>query len=325
MNVVRQTPIVNLATLLLVVAVAFVRHSVAEFPAERIPDITSALGRGVSAFQGEHPTIAAWLAAMLLLVAGWFIGQVVKVRDLYFVKTTITIPLYGIIACGVFISEDSLLAAIVSLLLVLAMRNFYSSFRNGYSFSPLFFGSMALGIIPLLYAPSLLLMLLMPLSVIVFKRSAREAIVAIVGLLLPAATICYITWGMGGEFLQPVETTLATALMTSGYRLFGHLSLGSAMIICYLLSLVLSAIFFCWINIYSMGTRARYITIFNMCAFVLSLSALAAPAGTTTSFGLVAVPAAMMIPAMLVRLKASAANLLYLILLLLFTLHLFIA
>lgn len=325
MNVVRQTPIMNLAILLMVVAVAFIRHALHPFAAEGVADLPSAAGDGIRAFQDNYPRIATWFSAILLFIAGWFIGQVVKVRDLYFVKTTITIPLFGIAACGVFIAHDSLLAAIVSLLMVLAMRNYYSSFRNGYSFTPLFFGSMALGAIPLLYAPALLLTQLMPLAVVVFKRAAREALVALVGLLLPTATLCYVSWGFGGEFLQPIETTITTALATSGYRLFGHMSIGSAVIISYILSLVLSAIFFCCINIYSMGTRARYITIFNMCAFILSLSALAAPAATPTAFGLVAVPAAMMIPAMWVRLRASVANMLYLILLLLFIVHLILA
>ncbi len=324
MNVVRQTPIVNIATLVVVVVVAFVRHSIFLYPAETIADVPSIIGRVVIAFQQSMPVVASWLAALLYLVAGWYIGKVVKVRDLYFVRTTITIPLYGIAACGIFIACNSLLAALVSLLFVVALRNYYSSYRDGYGFTPIFFGSMALGLIPLLYVPALPLVLLMPLSVAVFKRSAREYLVALVGIILPLASLCYIEWGLGNEFLSPANSIIQSYLTTSSYRLFGHMSVGSAILICYLLSLVLSAIFFCCVNIYSMGMRARYITIFNMCAFAVSLSVFFSPATTPTAFGLIAVPAAMMIPAMLVRLRATMANILYLMLLLLFVVHLFI-
>jgi len=325
MNVVRQSPVANLATLLAVVAVAFVRAGANPFPAENIPDTAAVLGRWSAAFQTAHPVPASVLAAAIFFTAGWLLGQVVRVRELYFVRTTVTIPFYGIVACGIFVAHDSLTAALASVFSVAAVRGFYSSFRDGYGFSPLFFASFSLGTIPLLYAPALPMISLMPLAVLLFKRSAREAIVAAAGILLPAATACYIAWGAGGDLLQPLRDTWEAMLAASGYRLFGHMGMGSGILFSYLLALVLSAIFFCCINIYSLGARARYITIFNICAFIVSLAVPAMPGATPGALAVVAVPAALMIPAMLVRLNKNVSTALYLALILICSAHIFIA
>lgn len=324
-DVVRQSPVANLATLLVIVAVAFVRAGATAFGAEAIPDTAAFLGRHVAAFQAAFPSLGAVMAAAAFFVSGWWLGQVVRVRELYFVRTTVTIPFYGFVACGIFISHDSLTAALASMLLVVAMRSFYSSFRDGYGFSPLFFASFSLGAIPLLYAPALPLAALMPLAVLLFKRSAREALVAAVGLLLPAAAACYVTWGLGGEFLSPLFETWNALMLPSGYRLFGHISVGSGLLFAYLLALVLSAIFFCCVNLYSLGSRARYITVYNMCAFVVSLAVPAMPGATPGALALVAVPAALMIPAMLVRLHKNVSTMIYAVLILICAVHIFIA
>lgn len=325
MDAVRQSPVVNLATLLVIVAVAFVRAGATDFEAESIPDTAAFLGRHVSAFQTACPSLGSMLAAAAFFISGWWLGQVVRVRELYFVRTTVTIPFYGFVACGIFVAHDSLTAALASMLLVVSMRCFYSAFRDGYGFSPLFFASFCLGAIPLLYAPALPLAALMPLAVLLFKRSSREALVAVVGLLLPAAATCYIAWGAGGEFLAPLRDTWNAMLLPSGYRLFGHIGIGSGLLFAYLLALVLSAIFFCCANLYSVGSRARYITVYNICAFVVSLAVPSMPGATPGALALVAVPAALMIPAMLVRLHKNVSTMIYAVLIIFCAVHIFIA
>ena len=324
MNLIRRSPIVNLAALAAIIAATALRAHFAPYPAEACSDAATYVGSALTAWQTGHPVAAASLAAVMYFIAGWVIGLVVRVRELYFVRTTITIPVYGMAACGIFYAHDSLAAAAASLMFAIALRSYFDAFRDGYGFSPIFFGSACLGALPLLYAPAVCLIVLMPLAVAVFKRSAREAMVAVAGLLLAPFAACYVSWGGGGEFMQPLMQSAGALTVNSGFRFFGAISAGSAVLTGYLLTLVLGAAMFCSANVYSMNSRARYITLFNICAFVAALATISFPSSTQTALGLIAVPTAMTVPAMLVQIRDSAANAIYTGLSLLFILHLFI-
>lgn len=324
MNVIRQSPIANLATLAVIIAAAVLRAHFAPYPAEAYADVPVCLARVLGQWQAASPAVAAAVSAVVWFVAGWVIGLVVRVRELYFVRTTITIPVYGIAACGIFYAHDSLTASVASLMFAVAVRSYFDAFRDGYGFTPIFFGSLCLGALPLLYAPAVLLLPLLPLAAIIFKRSAREALVALTGLLLAPFTACYVCWGAGGEFAQPVMQTLDALQVESGYRFFGSISAGSALLSGTLLALVLGAAMFSRANVYSMNSRARYITLFNMCAFIFAAATAAMPSSTATAFGLMAVPTAMAVPAMLVQIRSGAANLICAGVLSLFILHLFV-
>lgn len=324
MNVIRQSPVVNLATLAAIIAASVARAYFEPYDAESFADMATLLGSILDSWQTEHPVAALAVAAVIWFIAGWSIGLVVRVRELYFVRTTITIPIYGIVACGIFIPHNYLLAAVSSLLFAIAARSYFDSFRDGYGFSQMFFGSLCLGVLPMIYAPATALLLLMPLAVVVFKRSAREAIVALTGLLLAPLTVCYLNWGAGGEFTAPLAQTAEALTATSGYRFFGALPAGAATLVGMLLALVLGAALISSANIYSMNSRARYITFYNMCAFVIALATIALSSSTPAALGLIAVPTAMTVTAMLVQIRSHAANAIYVVLFILFILHLFI-
>lgn len=324
MNVIRQSPVINLTMLATIVAAVAVRARLAPYPAETAADTAAFLGSALGAWQIQHQTAAALIAAAVWFMAGWAIGLVVRVRELYFIRTTITIPIYGIVACGIFCPHDSLTAAVVSLLFVIAVRSYFEAFRDGYGFSQMFFGSMCLGALPLLYAPSVTLLLTMPLAVMIFKRSAREAIVALAGVMSVPLTVCYVCWGVGGGFAAPLLQTAEALATPSGYRFFGALPAVAAVLAGMLLALVLGAVLISSVNIYSMNSRARYFNFYNMCAFAIALSTLALPSSTPSAFGLIAVPTAMTIPAMLVQIKPHVANAIFAVLSLLFILHLFV-
>ena len=324
MNIVRRSPFVNLLSLAAIIAATALRAHFMPYPAETVADTATFIGARLGAWQQTHPLAAACAACPIWFAAGWIVGLVVRVRELYFVRTTITMPLYGIAACGIFCAHDSLAAAVASLLFASAMRSLADSLRNGYSFSPLFFGSLCTGLLPLIYAPAVTLMLTVPLAVVMFKRSAREAIVALAGLMFGPLAVCYLHWGTGGDFVQPLAQSLDALTAVSGYRFFGSLTVSAALTAGCLLAALLAAALFVGANIYAMNSRARYITFFNMCAAAVALSTLAMPSSTPSAFGLIAVPTAMTIPSLLVQIRSQAANAIYAVLSVLFVLHLII-
>ena len=88
-------------------------------------------------------------------------------------------------------SHSSRLPPILGLVLMIA--------GGGASFAALY-----LGLLPLVAPAALPLLLLLPLAVQLFRRTLRELTVALAGVLLPLFVLCYINWGVGGDFAAPL-------------------------------------------------------------------------------------------------------------------------
>ena len=158
-------------------------------------------------------------------------------------------------------------------------------------------------------------LLILPLAILLFKRTFREAVVAAAGLILPLLTACYVSWGMGDEFTAPVMT-LADALV-SGVPLwiFKGLPLPSLVMLCVIAALALTALLFFLSDIYAAGTKPRFILIFNTGILAMTLALLCTPSVTPEAFTLTAVPAALLFPVFFVRIDRRIALPVYLILL----------
>jgi len=242
-------------------------------------------------------------------------GRIAIRYNLYGVSTCLPIPLYAVVACGIFSGGNYLTAFAASMLLALAAKNYCRSYCNGYGFDAIFRASLYLGLLPLVYAPATPLVLILPLAILLFKRTFREAVVAAAGLILPLLTACYVSWGMGDEFTAPVMT-LADALV-SGVPLwiFKGLPLPSLVMLCVIAALALTALLFFLSDIYAAGTKPRFILIFNTGILAMTLALLCTPSVTPEAFTLTAVPAALLFPVFFVRIDRRIALPVYLILL----------
>lgn len=161
-------------------------------------------GELLAQFQAAHPVWARWIAGLLMLFTGMSVGRLTVRYNLYSVGTCLAIPLYGAIACGLAVGGDCLTTFAASALLALATKNFCRSYCNGFGFDAIFRASLYIGLLPLIATAAAPLLILLPLAVMLFRRTLREVAVAVAGLLLPALTLCYVNWAAGGEFLAPV-------------------------------------------------------------------------------------------------------------------------
>ena len=251
------------------------------------PETMPLLGGALARFQAAYPVWARLAAGFMILFTGMCTGRI-----------AIRYNLYGVSTC-----------------LALAAKNYCRSYCNGYGFDAIFRASLYLGLLPLVYAPATPLVLILPLAILLFKRTFREAVVAAAGLILPLLTACYVSWGMGDEFTAPVMT-LADALV-SGVPLwiFKGLPLPSLVMLCVIAALALTALLFFLSDIYAAGTKPRFILIFNTGILAMTLALLCTPSVTPEAFTLTAVPAALLFPVLFVRIDRRIALPVYLILL----------
>lgn len=276
---------------------------------------TASPGELLLQFQTAHPVWARWIAGLLIIFTGMCAGRMTIRYNLYSVGTCLAIPLFGGVVCGLAVGDDYLPVFTASALLALSIKNFARSFCNGYGFDAIFRASLYLGLLPFVSTAALPLLLMMPLAVLLFRRTLREVTVAAAGLLLPAFIICYINWGAGGNFPAPL-TALGNAFIAGKpLMLFTAIPFRNLILLGGIFVLDLLALLFFLSDIYAVGTKSRTILIYNISVLVLTAAVLCGPAATPGAVAFAAVPSAMLLPFMFVRIHRSIALLLYLLLL----------
>ena len=148
-----------------------------------------------------------------------------------------------------------------------------------------------------------------------FRRTLREVAVAVAGLLLPALTLCYVNWAAGGEFLAQVAEPGSAFIAGTPLSLFLSTPVQNLVLPGAVFLLDLTALLFFLSDIHALGTKPRLIFIFNISVLLLTAAALCGPAATPATVALAAVPSAVLLPFMFVRIHRAIALPLYLLLL----------
>lgn len=318
MNLTRQPLSVALISMVIFALGALIRKSLVDFSPELIQVEGAIIPEFLRHLQQAWPKTAWVISFALLSASGIALSKVGTNYQLYPGISLTVMPLYIILACGVFIPSDLLLGCWGSLLLVRAIRNFCSSYRNGYAFTQVFRASLYLGMLPLFLPASTLLVLLLPIGIILFKRTLREVVVAIVGLLLPVGFNCYISWVCGYSFWDPFLKLYKALFETGHLNLFDGASIPYLVFVPVIMALTLWAAFIFLGDRYSTGSKARAILSFTIWALLLSIGSIMMPGATSHLFVVVAAPAALLIPYLFANLGDRLSNYLYLALVVLF-------
>ena len=325
LSIVRQTPVASILLMLLLVSVAFVRFATAPYGDELVVGGLATFGEWVDSFQSASPIWGWVLSAVVVMLSSVMVGRMATSFGLYRTRTTISIPLYAVVACGIFISTNSLATALAAYSVVLLMRYLCGGSMRGADLNFAFYAGVCAGVATMLYAPSVLFVLLLPVAIVMFGLAWREVVVMFAGLLLPVAANCYIGWLCGADFLAPVEVLFESIALSSGY-----LPWRSESVVALLMMGLLSFAVVCGVATFvgdtrSVAIRPRTIFVFNIVALALAIAAFAMPSATVGVYMLVAAPAALLIPFLLLHLRDRVADLIIILFLILMVVHFFIA
>lgn len=285
--------------------------SIPTFGELAIPSVEELLCR----FQAANPVWAKWIAGFLTLFTGLILGRLTLRYNLYSAGTCLAIPLFGIFVAGLLTGSDGLSTLTATTLLALAVRNYSRSFCNGYGFDAIFRASFYLGLMTLAAPSSLPLVGMLLLAVVLFHRTLREAVVAIAGMLLPILTFCYVNWGAGGDFLTPFTLASDAFLHGSPLDAVRSIPLKHLVALVAILLLDLAALVYFLGDSYATGNKPRAIFIFQIGLLVLLVPTMLNPVSTTADLTFMAVPSAVIVPFLLVRIHRLPNLILYLLLL----------
>ncbi len=267
----------------------------------------------LAAFGAACPSWARAAAVAAFLFAAMSTGRMSVRHNLYGVGTCLAIPLVGIFLLGLLPAGGALQAAVGALLLAYSTKNFARSFRNGYAFDALLRGGGYLGLLVVLFPATLPLVVLLPFAVVLFRRTLREAAVALFGALLPLLLLGYVTWGAGGRFVAPF-LRFGGAFGADGWLGMWLSQPATAWLFPgFLLLLDLAAVAALLRSLYGVGIQPRFILIYNMGVLVAVLLACCGPAADAALLSLAALPSAVLVPALFVRVRPALATLLYLV------------
>ena len=280
-------------------------------PVDLQPDILP-LGTWFVRFFTEHPVWNEAVIAVLSLLNAFYITRILSQNLIYLERTYVPALIYGMIALGYAVSQQTPVMLAAASLFIFALDNLIRSYRRENHPGYFLHASVALGLMPLLYAPAVVLGVLLPVGLVLFKQNWRGAVTAVTGYLLPLFFCSYVLWGMGGDFGETARQIGARLTApAAGGSLFFRMQLWDYALAGLLVLLTVVALVHLFTGRTSMRRRSvRGHTLF-IWTLVLVAGMTAFPTRSLDLLPVAAVPLAALIPACFNRRSGWRPNLLY--------------
>ncbi len=295
MNASRQSLIVSALLCALLAALFVARWMFAPYAVEAPFEGGMPLAAALARFTVAH---GWWAVAAAAVVAGWTLLLVVQLSVKYAPASSrnyLPPQIFLIAAGGIAIAGESLAALLAAWFMVLSVRQFTFSFHKGYRFTELFHAGFWLGLIPLLYAPAAVWTLPVALSaLVVFRRSAREAVVCMTGMALPLPAAGFIHWALGAEADYLWHELWRCAIEGRGATF--SLPLTTAVVGLLVVAITLSALVRAAAMRKSIRKTPSKFVGFTALVLLWVAGSLALPGSSATLFPLLGVPCAVVLP-----------------------------
>ena len=312
-----QHRILDLAvTLFVIVVITTLRATL--FPAgdESIPNTPTPIGSLLQGFEQSFPTLSVIAWAMMLMFAALDAGRYGPKFSLYPAYTLMAIPIVAITAAAIMVSGEMLLSAAALVIMMLATKYIHRFVMRSDSFSDLSLAMLYYGLLPLVVAPTALLYAAMPLLVLFVRSSWRHWVVCTSSLAFPLLSVSYWSWCAGDGFLTPINELYTSMLTPSEFSFFSTINPAGIILLGVLIVMSLCSITLIISDKYSLKVRSRAMMRFNALLLLTSVGMFFLPSATATLFAIVAMPAAMLIPLIFVRMGVSFTEMLYRLMLL---------
>lgn len=315
LNVITRKSAVMAILLLVAVAVAaVVRYTQAPFEMELADSVS------------HGGALSMVLATLLLIYCGIVEGKMFGRSGLGSAYSTLPMPIYGLLACGVFVAPNLLTAVAASLSFAVALFLLLRSLHNADEKDSVFFASILLGATALFYPPCVVLVAVLPIAIFTLALSLRQSMIMLVGYVLPFLVASYVAW-YGGEPILQLGQNLADSLLVTQMAAIETLPYAAIALVASVLVVLL------WGAIYSIVrpnkafvlTRVRRALHLFLLVFLLSLTMLLIPACDLSACAIIAVPATILLSHVLGILPNNHSAIAYWTLLALFAAHLFVA
>lgn len=286
-------------------------------PLSAAPDETlMPLQQGMTAFFAGHPVWKEIWLFFTSIFCALSITRTLSQNMVYLERTFLPTLLFPLFAFGYTSTSATPVVMTVAFLLVFALGSMMRSYKREGRVGYFFHAAVALGIMPLIYAPAIAFFLLLPIGFGLFRQNWRAILSALLGYLLPLFFCSYVFWGMGRDFDEtarqilshltsfPPRTVSLEALGVWDYILAGLL-----------LAFTLLAVIRFTVGQPQIRRRAQRGFALFAWTFIIVCGLISSPARSLDLLPLLAVPLAAILPSAVNRKTGWRANLIYLLML----------
>lgn len=310
-RVVRHRILDLAATIFVIALITTLRSALMPAGDETMPNPLTPIGELLQSLQGSIPTLSVIIWGIALFMVSLDAGRFGPKYSLYPAYTLMAIPICGVLAGGVMVSSDYLLSATAMSAMLLGTKYLIRCIMRTESFNDLSLAMLYYGALPLLIAPAALIYVALPILVLVVRSSWRDWVVAISSLLFPLAAVCYWNWCAGNGFLSMAEQICTSMFTPSEFSFFSTLNVAGIILLGIIIVMVLCAITLIISDKYSLKVKSRAVMRFNALMLLVCLAMFFLPSATASLFALIAIPAAMLIPLIFVRMGVGFTETLY--------------
>ncbi len=270
-----------------------------------------------------------WLVviAVFLYFGNAFLqGKMLMRAGLSSSQNTLPIPVFGLLACGVFVAPDMIATSAASLCFAFALYLLLRSLHNLEETDSVFFASILLGITALLYPPCVVLAAVIPISIFALALSLRQSLLMIVGYVMPLFVSSYVVWYRGGGFLD-VGSQLCSGIATSQMAAIDQVPYVAISMVALIGVLLIWGVIYAAIRPVKilMLMRVRRALYFFIFVALSTMTIFFMPACDLSVCAIIAVPMTMLLCFVLDILPGGLSTIAYWALLALFVAHLFVA
>lgn len=309
-SVTRQSGFMAMLLLLAILAASYARMSLSQYAVEAAesPFAPHPLGIVAAALMS---CCAAMAACRTAITAG-----ILKNFD------TTAIPLFGIVAVGIYATPYAVEAAAASLCVSVAVLLLVRNIPRPDEKASVFLGAMLLSAAALACPPAITMSLLIPIAIVILPLSPSQCILALTGWMLPPLAASYVNWYAGAEF-GAVASNMWEMLRNGHDTGFAQFPFSAAALVAALAAILAAAPFVGDAGKSKMLIRERKAMNIVVAALILSLAAFAIPGCGVGMLQVAACPAAILAATSLSKMGRKVSNPIYWALLALFVIHLF--
>lgn len=275
------------------------------------------LGILLERFSVGKPVAGALLCSLLIFINSGLLIRIVSRNMILADRSYLPIIFYVTIGAGCILGYNSLPVFVLSFLMIGSYGLMLSSFRRVVRYGDLFNSTLLAGIALLVWSHAAVYLLLLPISLVIFKKDGRGWIVALTGYVLPLAICSYVYWGMGYPISYAVDRLLNGIVGMFDAKFVPAGWLHPALLLFWGISLAV-----CVLSVISsikrassMRTRTYKAFVYFLWILVCSLLPFCLPGRSLSDCIFVAVPMAILIPLYFIRNQTFVAQIIYLLLL----------
>lgn len=304
-EVIKQSLLMVIVTFLAMMIVILWRVAVVPNSFETSVAADMPLGRLIDGITGGFIPLTYFIGIIIAFINASLLTGIILRYSVSVVRTYLPMIIYAMIAFGVCVPVGSLSAFFASLILILSSASMIAAFRRSYQFGNVFKSAFFLGILPMMYAPSVVLVLIIPVTLILYQRTFREWIVALTGFCLPFL-LCSVGWWIAGESFGYIWETMAADIFAGSASMsvtdvFLNSELLVKIVVAIYVLLAVYSIFLILFRLAGMRTRARKIYLHFIWLLILCIAMIFLPSSNIISIGLIAVPASVVISAFFIK------------------------